>query len=63
MDELTTTIEPKTKKRTTIQVRVTAEEYAIIESLARDAHLKIGTYIKAFILTHNAPKQPENGAK
>ena len=64
MDETTTVLpEPEVKQRLTIQFRVTAEEYAQIEALADAAHLKIGTYINHAILSNNAPKQPENGAK
>ena len=64
MDELITTVEPETEtKRMTIQIRVTPEEYAILSRLADEAHLKIGTYVRSFVLTHNAQKQGENCAK
>ena len=64
MDEPTTVLEPETEtKRMTIQIRVTPEEYAILSRLADEAHLKIGTFVRSFVLTHNAPKQPENGSK
>lgn len=57
MDNPTTVLpaetEPKAKDRQTIQFRVTAEEYAIFESLAAAQHLKIGTYIKHFVLSNN----------
>ena len=55
MDETTIALPVETETRSmTIQIRVTPAEYAILDKMANDAHLKIGTFIRSFMLTHNS---------